>query len=89
MILFFLGFMIGCSTHFHEIGKGAQGVKVEEKRQWYILFGLVPLNEVDTKEMADGATDYDIETQLTALDIVMNIFTGLISVNSRTVVVTK
>ena len=73
----------------HTVGKGAQGDNKIESRQWYILFGLVPLNEVDTKEMSGDAENYEIKTEQAALDIVMNIFTSMISVYSRTVTVTK
>lgn len=81
--------VIGCSTHIHKVGNGAQGNDMMIQRQWYVLFGLVPLNEVDTNAMAGGATDYHIITQHTPLDIVINLFTGVISVNSRTVAVRK
>jgi hypothetical protein len=79
----------GCSAHMHKIGKGAAGSQVTEQRQWYILWGLVPLNTVDTSTMAAGAFDYDIKTEASALDVVMNIFTGAVTVYSRTVTVTK
>ncbi len=49
--------VIGCSTHIHKVGNGAQGNDMMMQRQWYVLFGLVPLNEVDTNAMAGGATD--------------------------------
>jgi F0F1-type ATP synthase gamma subunit len=89
MIIVFVIVLSGCAAHIHKIGKGAQGNDVIEKRQWYILFGLVPLNEVDTAEMAEGATDYTITTEQSELDVIMNIFTQNISVVSRTVTVEK
>ena len=89
MIIVLMLMLAGCAAHIHKIGKGAQGNDVIEKRQWYILFGLVPLNEVDTAEMADGATDYTITTEQNELDVIMNIFTSYISVVSRTVTVEK
>ncbi len=79
----------GCAAHMHVIGDGGDGSETVEKRQWYVLWGLVPINDVDSAEMADGATDYTIETEHTALDVIINIFTSMISVNSRTVTVTK
>jgi hypothetical protein len=85
----FLVIFVGCSAHIHTIGDGAQGNDELEKRQWYILFGLVPLNEVDTNEMSGGVENYEIKTEQTALDVVMNIFTSAISVYSRTVTVSK
>ena len=81
--------VIGCSTHIHKVGNGAQGHDMMIGRQWYVLFGLVPINIVDTNAMAGGAADYDIITQHTPTNIVINLFTGVISVNSRTVAVRK
>ena len=82
-------FLIGCSTHVHTVGTGPQSGQVETARQWYILFGLIPLNTVDTGAMASGAENYEIKTQLAALDIIIGIPAGYITVSSRTVTVTK
>jgi len=81
--------MIGCSANVHQVGKGAQGNQIEEARQWYALFGLIPLNEVDTAEMAGDATDYEIKTEQNETDFILNLFTSYITVYSRTVTVTK
>ena len=81
--------MTGCAAHTHKVGAGATGTQVEQQRQWYVLFGLVPINTVDTDVMAAGAADYDIETKQSFLDVVLNIFTGIVTVNSRTVKVKK
>ena len=81
--------MIGCSTHVHTVGNGAQTGQAVTATQWYVLFGLVPLNTVDTQEMAGGATDYEIQTQTAAIDIVVSIPASWITVSRRTVTVTK
>ncbi len=81
--------LIGCSAHIHQVGKGAQGNQMVEARQWYVLFGLIPLNEVDTNQMADGAENYEIKTEQSPMDIIMNIFTSYVTIYSRTVTVTK
>lgn len=81
--------VLGCSAHMHTVGKGAQGGEQAKARQWYVLFGLVPINTVDTKAMAGSATDYTIKTEQSFLDIVINFFTGIVTVNSRTVTVKK
>ena len=81
--------LIGCAAHVHKVGNGAQGNDIMMERQWYVLYGLVPINEVDTNAMAGEATDYEIMTQHTGLDVIINIFTGAISINSRTVIVRK
>ncbi len=88
-VLVVCALLVGCSAHVHDVGNGARGLDIEQARQWYVLFGLVPINEVDTNEMADGAANYTIETEQSFLDSVINMFTGMITVSSRTVTVTK
>jgi hypothetical protein len=89
LIVAFCFIFVGCYTMVHQVGKGAQGSTTATKTQWYILWGLVPLNEVNSQALASGATDYTIQTQLSPMDFVMNIFTGMVTVYSRTVTVTK
>jgi hypothetical protein len=88
LLLAMLG-TIGCYTQNFIVGSGPKGNTVVAERQWYILFGLVPLNTVDTQKMAGGATNYKIMTQQSIVDVVINIFTGIVTVASRTVEVTK
>lgn len=80
--------LTGCMTHTHVVGEGGKG-QIEAARQWYVLFGLVQINKVDSKEMAKGAVNYTIKTETTPLDFLINIFTGLVSINCRTVEVSK
>jgi hypothetical protein len=49
----------------------------------------VPLDEHDGGHLADGAKDYTVRTQQSPIDVIMNLFTGWISIFSRTVTVTK
>lgn len=81
--------MTSCFTHKHIVGNGPRGNTVVTERQWYVLWGLVPLNNPDTKAMAGGAQDYEITTQTSFLDIIINIFTGYITIYSRTIEVRK
>ena len=82
-------FVIGCATHTHTIGNGAQGTDMIESRQWYALWGLVPINDVDTQAMAGAATDYDIITEVNLLDAIINAFVGSATIYCRTVTVLK
>ncbi|HEY4613496.1 MAG TPA: hypothetical protein VII11_10990 [Bacteroidota bacterium] len=76
----------GCMTHIHVIGEGARSSRiVETDRQWYVLWGLVPINKVDTQEMAKGAKDYTIKTEITPLDFIISFVTSVVSVNCRSV----
>lgn len=78
--------MASCFTQQHIVGQGGSGAPVE-KRQWFALFGLVPLNTVDSKAMAGGKQNYTITTQETFLDGVISLFTSFVTVAPRTVIV--
>ena len=82
-------FVIGCATHVHQVGNGAQGNETMEARQWYILWGLVPINNVDTNTMAAQTTDYEITTSTTPVDFIISAVAGSITINCRTVTVRK
>ena len=89
LVVVLLVVMVGCAAHVHTIGAGPQGWTTDQQRQWYVLWGLVPINTVDTSEMAGGISNYEIKTELSPLDCLINIFTTYVSVISRTVTVTK
>ena len=89
LLVMFISIFVGCAAHVHKVGNGAQGSQMEQGRQWYILFGLIPLNNVDTATMAGNTQDYTIKTETSAVDIILNIFTSYVTINSRTVTVTK
>ncbi len=82
-------FVIGCAAHVHKVGKGAQGNDITMARQWYVLWGVVPINDVDTNAIAEGAADYEITTSVTPLDFVINAVLGQVSINCRIVSVQK
>ena len=89
LLLFVMAVSSGCAAHTHVVGNGGMSGDVTEQRQWYVLWGLVPINNVDTEDMVMGASNYTIETEQSALDVVINIFTSIVTVYSRTVTVTK
>ena len=86
--------LIGCASHVHNIGTGPEIGYTVTARQWY-LFNL-PLNSVDTNEMADSAENYEIQTQTGPIDIAITVGLGMVTlgvgpaiIQSRTVTVTK
>ena len=81
--------IIGCAAHVHKVGKGAQSNDITMARQWYVLWGLVPINEVDTNAIAEGATDYEIVTAYTPIDAVISAVLYFATINCRTVTVQK
>jgi hypothetical protein len=79
-----------CYTIRHDVGAGAdQGVEVAQERQWYALFGLVRMNEVDGGELADGRTNYTIETQRSATDVLISLITLWVTIFPKTATVTE
>ena len=88
-ILLLALFFVGCTTHIHKVGSGPTAYDSEELRQWYILWGLVPINDVDTKDMAGDAKNYEIKTEVTPLDFLISIPASAVSITSRTVTVVK
>ena len=82
-------FFSACATHTHTIGDGPSTGLTETKRQYYALYGLVPLNKVDTNAMVGDATDYRLETGAQPVDIAISAVGGSLSISSRTVKVTK
>ena len=87
--LILLVIFFGCSTHIHTIGEGPQKNQEVSKRQWYALYGVIPLNEVDTHQMADGSENYQIISKFSGLDIVITGCLGGGCIGSRTVTVKK
>jgi len=79
---------VGCLTNEHIVGTGAQTGYTESAKQWYLAFGLIPLNNVDTKAMSGDSANYKIVTQTGILDdIVSSLTSGILS--ARTVQVIK
>ena len=80
---------VSCSSHTFVVGSGAHFGQSETARQWYILYGLVPLNHVDTQAMAGGNPNYVIKAETKPIDIIIGIPASMITVSSRTVTVEK
>ena len=87
--LVLIAMLSGCYTQIHKVGTGASGGNVTAQRQWFALWGLVPITQVDSAAMAGGATNYEIQDQTTVIDVVIGFFTGIVTVYPRTVTVTK
>lgn len=89
LIAFCVITFIGCASHTHKIGEGPALNQTEVQRQWYILYGLVPINEVDTQVMADNRSNYEITTQVGFVDwLIMGVLSPA-TITCRTVMVTK
>ena len=92
LLLSILIFLSACSTHTHIINDGPSTGLTETKRQYYVLWGLIPINKVDTNAMIGDATNFRIETGIKGTDVLIGITANMIiptTVSSRTVTVTK
>ena len=89
ILIAFVFSVTGCYTNIHKVGNGPQGNEVIAQKQWYALWGLIPLGNVDTNAMAGGAANYEIVTTHSFIDIIIGCFTGMVTVYPKTVQVTK
>jgi hypothetical protein len=79
----------GCYTVNHTIGTGGD-TPVASDRQWYVLWGLVPITNLDGGQMAKAkglTNNYTIQTQANFLDDILNMITGIVSVWGQTITV--
>ena len=85
------GSNIGCFTQTFDVGAGASGAESQEFQQWYALWGLVPITQIedDVENYTADAQDYTIRTEFTPLDIVIGIFTGFVTIQPKTVTIEK
>ncbi|MCK4516271.1 MAG: hypothetical protein KAU31_13500 [Spirochaetaceae bacterium] len=81
--------LVGCMTHEHIVGTGAATGYTESTKQWYLLWGMVPLNSVDTKALSGAAQNYKIVTETSLVDAVLSGLGFIVSVRVRTVKVIK
>jgi hypothetical protein len=81
--------LTGCYTFSHEVGRGATGVGAVEERQWFALWGLWRLNQVDSRAMAGQAGNYTVTTQFTPVDVAISFFTGWFTIYVQTVTVER
>lgn len=79
----------GCATHRHIVGRGAQGDQTITDMQWYVLYGALPMNKVDTRKMAEDSTDYEIRTGYTPVALIINCFASIVTLHCRDVTVKK
>lgn len=77
----------GCVWHRHEVGLGATGTAQVSERQFYILFGMIEVNEVDCRRLAPDLTSYTIETEFSFVDLLLAPLLLPVTMTSRTVTV--
>ena len=62
-----------------------EGTKIAQKRFWYALWGLVPLGDNSTDQLIpESVKKVRVETKYTVPDFLINIFTGLVTIETFT-----
>jgi hypothetical protein len=62
-----------------------EGTKIAQKRFWYALWGLVPLGDNSTDRLIpENAKKVRVETKYTVPDFLINMFTGLVTIETFT-----
>ena len=84
-----LSLSTSCYTFHHTVGNGAQGTQETTKRQWFAIWGLVPITDSDSQDLAGGATDYEVQTEFSIVNIIINLFTTWVTITSQDMTVTK
>ena len=80
----------GCFVQRHDVGAGATAGEEREFNQWFVLWGLVPITQVeDDAEQFAGATDYTVVSEFTPIDCLINIFTSFVTVYRKTITIEK
>ncbi len=95
MVTLLLFSLFACASHTHVVGGGPSSGVTVSARQYYVLYGLIPLGiggGADTNAMAGDAENYAIETKAAGMDYLIQILANIIiptTISSRTVTVTK
>ena len=64
-----------CYTSTFVAGDGAQGNLTETGKNNFFIYGLAPGTQVDPREMARGAEDYEVRIQQSFVDGLIGVLT--------------
>jgi hypothetical protein len=78
-----------CSVHRHRVGAGPSGIGSETRRQFYVFFGWLPLNDCDTQRITADMSSYEIVTEWSFTDFLLAPLLLPFTCTSRTVTVYK
>jgi len=87
--------LFACSSHTHVVGSGPSTGITVSARQYYAVWGLVPIGiggGADTNAMAGDAENYQIETKAAFMDYLISGLANMIiptTISCRTVTVTQ
>jgi hypothetical protein len=75
-----------CYSYNTVVGEGAKGTDTTTKWNHYLIGGLAPINVSNPKDLAGGATDYNVKTEMSFLNGLVNVLTfGIYSPTTTTI----
>lgn len=78
--------LTSCYSYTTVVGSGAQGNSQTIKWNHYLLYGLAPVGVSDSKQMADGAENYTVNTRQSFLNgLLTSVTFGIYSPTTTTV----
>lgn len=89
MLLLLTVGLAGCQVHTHRIGSGPTGLGAETARQYYWMFGLLQLNEVNVQRMAADLNGYEIRSEISFFDLLITSVLFPLTITTRTVTVER
>lgn len=81
--------LCGCSVHEHTVGLGPNELGSESHRQFYLFFGWLRLNDVDSQRLAADSTSYRITSEWSWIDALLSPLLLPLTVTTRTVTVER
>jgi len=78
--------LTSCYSYTSVVGQGAQGNSEVTKWNHYVIYGLAPVGVSDSKQMADGAKDYNVFTRQSFVNGLVSVLTFGIYAPSTTTV---
>jgi hypothetical protein len=86
-----LALLPGCFTFTHTVGRGPQSSPPVQTEQhvWYALWGLAPIDEVDSQTLAGTSHDYRVTTEFQPMDVLITAFSSFVTLYRQTIVVEK
>lgn len=79
----------GCFSQKVDVGAGASSGQEQELNQWFALWGLVPITSIDAQSAIGDAQDYTVHSVFTPIDVVINIFTSIVTVYRKSIIIEK
>lgn len=91
MMVGIAGTNAGCFSQKIDVGAGASapGAEEVELNQWFALWGLVPITQIDAQSAIGDAEDYTVHSVFTPIDVVINIFTSFVTIYRKSIIIQK